>query len=76
MDEIAYQFIIDLRASANSLNEAAFNELYKEFSFTTILTSGKEVELIKKGKETSITYNKLEEYIKLLVSARINEGSS
>lgn len=65
--------IEELLKHASKYTDEEF-EVIVEQNFTTVLNSGKEVELCPDGKEKMVTKSNLDDFIKLLLKARFEEG--
>ena len=72
-DTYSWQVIKDLRDNTKDLSEEDFDSVIDEY-FVTLLSNGKEVELIPGGRNVKVTKANIEEYIRLVVNARINES--
>lgn len=72
-DTYSWQVIEDLRNNTKDLSEEDFDACIDEY-FVTLLSNGTQVELIPGGKNVKVTKQNLNEYIRLIVSARLNES--
>lgn len=72
-DTYSWQVIEDLRNNTKDLSEEEFDAVVDEY-FVTLLSNGKEVELMPGGRNIKVTKNNLDEYILLVVNTRINES--
>ncbi|CDW82480.1 hect e3 ubiquitin [Stylonychia lemnae] len=72
-DTYSWQVIEDLRNNAKGLSDDDFEAAIEE-QFVTLLSNGTQVELIPGGRNTRVTKSNLDEYIRLVVNARINEA--
>jgi hypothetical protein len=58
--------------SIKALDNVSFDEAI-DLTFTTVLSNGKEVELIPGGKGVKVTYDRRFEYANLVINARLSE---
>jgi len=72
IDGFTFTLLHDLRQQAAQLTAEEF-EAGVDQSFVTLLSNGSEVQLCKGGKAKQVTKDNLEEYIKLVIEARLNE---
>ena len=63
-----------MKVNALSLDEETFGDVIDE-SFVTLNSNAQEIELVPSGKDIKVTKANFNDYIKLMVRARINEAS-
>lgn len=72
IDTLAVKSIENLKKMRDT---GAGNEIeYLDYNFTTIVSSGQEVELKRGGADIIVTEENLDEYIELVTKIRLNEG--
>lgn len=69
------QTLTELKNQATTLSEKEFDEGCEEV-FTTRLSNGEEVELCEGGKQKKVTKENIQEFIDLILEARINENKA
>lgn len=72
-DTYSWQVIEDLRNNAKGLSDEDFDAAIDEY-FVTLLSNGTQVDLLPGGKNIRVSKSNLDEYIRLVVDARINES--
>lgn len=65
--------IEDLRNKGKALSKREFETCIDEY-FVTLRSDGSEIELIPGGKSIQVTQDNLDEYITLVIDARLNES--
>ncbi len=73
IDTFSWQVIEDLRKNTKTLSDEDFDAAIEEY-FVTLNSCGQQIELIPGGRYVRVTKDNLDQYIKLLVNARLNEA--
>lgn len=75
MDAYCVQTLVELKKQSQNLSEKEFNDGCEEV-FTTRISNGEEVVLCSRGKERRVTKDNVQEFIDLILEARINENKT
>ena len=70
IDKYCIQFLDDIL----KINDPENFEVFNEYKFTTMLSSGEEVELIENGKNINLSLENKKLYVELVEKTRLNEG--
>jgi hypothetical protein len=70
IDKYCIQFLDDIL----KINDKENFEVFNEYKFTTMLSSGEEVELIENGKNINLSLENKKLYVELVEKTRLNEG--
>jgi hypothetical protein len=74
IDAYSTQVLTDLRDHGTSLSDEDF-EAGVDQTFTTVMSNGEELELCPDGQNQRVTKNNIEEFIKLVLKARLSEAT-
>lgn len=74
IDQYSTQVLSDLRDHGASLSDADF-ETGVDQTFTTVLSNGEELELCPDGQNQRVTKTNIEEFIALVLKARMSEAT-
>lgn len=72
-DTYSWQVLHDLRKNTKKISAEEFNLAIDEY-FVTLLSNGKQVELLPGGRQKRVTKANLKDYIQLVVGKRLNES--
>ena len=70
IDKYCIQFLDDIL----KINDPESFEVFNDYKFTTILSSGEEAELIENGKNITLSLENKKLYVELVEKTRLNEG--